>query len=329
MNDYKVINFNSCLSELILGFIAEKRSVGYKFTKGASLLKQLDQFLAIEQQLAEIKLSKETVLLWTKKRANEKENTRSKRISIIRNLAEYMIRLGYEAYIYPTSAVKIGRYDYTPYIFSEEEIRKIFAVCDCYPTSNVSPNRHLIIPLLFRMLYGCGLRISEALKLKIEDVNLDRGTLIIRQTKFDKERIIPMAKSLTERCRKYMEKVHSFDKGSIFLFPSPYGGHYCVDTVYEWFRDILWKAGISHSGEGPRLHDVRHTFSVHCLKRWVLKGEDLTNLLPYLSVYLGHVDLRGTQRYLRLTADLYPSIIESVEKNYSDLIPEVTRYETD
>jgi integrase len=329
MNEVKSINFSSCLSELILGFIAEKRAVGYKFIKGASLLKQLDQFLATEQQLTEINLSKETVLLWTKKRAHEKENTRSKRISIIRGLAEYMVRLGYDAYIYPASAIKINRYDYTPYIFSKEEIRKIFSVCDCYPTSTVSPNRHRIIPLLFRMLYGCGLRISEAVNLTLDDVNLERGTLIIRETKFDKERIIPMAESLSERCREYMEEVHSFNEGATFLFPSPYGGHYREDTVYNWFRGILWKAGISHSGEGPRLHDLRHTFSVHCLKRWVLNGENLTNLLPYLSVYLGHVDLRGTQRYLRLTADLYPSIIESVEKHYSDLIPEVFKCETD
>ena len=329
MNEVKAIKFSSYLSELIIEFIAEKRSVGYKFIKGASLLKQLDQFLVSEQHLTDIKLTKETVLLWTKKRPHEKENTRSKRISIIRGLAEYMIRLGYEAYIYPTFAVKIGRYDYTPYIFSEEEIRKIFAVCDSYPTSNVSPNRHLIMPLLFRILYACGLRISEALNLTLDDVNLEKGTLIIHETKFDKERIIPMAKSLIEQCCEYMEKVHSFEKETTFLFPSPYGGHYCTNTVYNWFRDILWKAGISHSGQGPRLHDVRHTFSVHCLKRWVLKGEDLTNLLPYLSVYLGHEDLRGTQRYLRLTADLYPSIIESVEKNYSDLIPEATKNETD
>jgi integrase/recombinase XerD len=91
----------------------------------------------------------------------------------------------------------------------------------------------------------------------------------------------------------------------------------------------LWKAGISHSGKGPRLHDFRHTFAVHCLKKWVLDEEDITNLLPYLSAFLGHVDLRGTQHYLRLTADLYPKIIASVEQNFSTLIPEVSFSETD
>lgn len=321
--------FVSCLNGLISGYIAEKRAVGYKFTKGASLLKQLDIFLSTEWKLTDKKLSKEVVLQWTKKKPNEKESTRIHRISIIRGLAEYMSRMGYVSYIYPKSSIRINRYDYIPYIFSKEELKRIFYICDNYPISVFSPNRHLVLPLLFRMLYGCGLRISEAVNLKLNDINLESGTLYIKETKFDKERIIPMAETLTERCHIYLNKAHILNMGDAFIFSSPYGGHYSESTIYKLFREILWKAGISHTGKGPRLHDLRHTFSVHCLKRWVLEGEDLTSLLPYLSIYLGHVDLRGTQHYLRLTADLYPTIVESLEKEYFDLIPEVCGYETD
>jgi len=213
-----------------------------------------------------------------------------------------MVRLGYEAYIYPAAAITIDRYSYVPYIFSKEELRSIFAICDNYPVSSFSPNRHLILPLLFRMLYGCGLRISE---------------------------IVPMAETLTVRCRQYAGKVLGCMSCPSFFFPSPYGGSYSGSTIYKLFRKVIWKAGISHSGKGPRLHDVRHSHSVHCLKKWVLNKGDLTNLLPYLSVYLGHTDLRGTQHYLRLTADLYPSIISSVEDNFSSLVPEVISHETD
>ena len=74
---------------------------------------------------------------------------------------------------------------------------------------------------------------------------------------------------------------------------------------------------------------IRHTFAVHFLKKWVLNGKDLTNCLPYLSAYLGHEDMRGTQRYLHLTADLYPNIIERVEELCSWMIPEVIIHETD
>jgi len=313
----KTTDFKSIIGPLITGYIKEMRAVGYKYIKGASLLKQFDS-LALKEHLHEKKLPKELVLSWTSKRPNEKDSTRIGRISTVRGFARYMVRLGYEAYIYPAAAVTIDRYSYVPYIFSKEELKSIFTICDNYPISSSSPNRHLLLPLIFRMLYGCGLRISEALNLKICDIDLKQGTLFIRDTKFKKERIVPMAETLTMRCRQYAGKV-------LGCMPCPS----CESTIYKLFREVLWKAGISHSGKGPRLHDVRHSHSVHCLKKWVSNKGDLMNLLPYLSVYLGHNDLRGTQRYLRLTADLYPSIIASVEDNFSSLVPEVKSYETD
>lgn len=324
----KTTEFKSILGDPIIGYIEEMRACGYKYIKGASLLKHFDA-LAAKRNLVNKELTKELVLAWTKKRPNETVSTRNGRISTIRGLANYMVRLGFKAYTYPPCAESIGRYSYVPYIFSKEEIKRIFTVCDSWSVSKFSPNRHLVLPLLFRMLYGCGLRISEALNLKLSDVNLKQGTLFIRDTKFNKERIVPMADTLTKRCRIYAKKVHQFSSPDSFFFPSPYGGNYRQSTIYKLFREILWKAKISHSGKGPRLHDLRHSFSVHCLKRWVLGKEDITNLLPYLSAYLGHVDLRGTQHYLRLTADLYPEIIACIEDKFSSLIPEVLPYETE
>jgi len=324
----KTVTFESILGELVTGYIEEMRAVGYKYIKGASLLKQFDA-LAAKKHLHEKKLPKELVLSWTSKRPNEADSTRSGRISAVRGLAKYMVRLGYKAYIYPAAAVTIDRYSYVPYIFSKEELKSIFTICDSYPISISSPNRHLILPLIFRMLYGCGLRISEALNLKLGDIDFKQGTLFIRDTKFKKERIVPMAETLNKRCRQYAGKVHSCKSCTTFFFPSPYGGSYKESTIYKLFRGVLWKAGLSHSGKGPRLHDIRHSHAVYCLKKWVLNKGDLTNLLPYLSAYLGHTDLRGTQHYLRLTADLYPSIVASVEDNFSYLIPEVISHETD
>jgi integrase/recombinase XerD len=319
--------FQSVLSECIEGYIDEKKAVGYKFEKGASTLKRFDRFVN-STNLREISLPKELVESWTKRTPNESISNQCQRISILRGLAEYMNRLGYSAYIYPRGLVTVNRYSYIPYIFSEEEIRLIFNACDNYPQTKLSPNRHLILPLIIRMLYACGLRISEALKLTIDDINFKEGTLSITNTKFNKERIIPIPESLVQRCDKY-RMIALADKESDYpFFPSPYGGHYSSSTVYWLFRKVLWQAGISHSGKGPRLHDLRHTFAVHCLKKWVIEGNDLGNCLPYLSVYLGHEDMRGTQRYLRLTADLYPDIKAKVEETCSWLIPEVELNET-
>jgi integrase len=226
--------------------------------------------------------------------------------------------------------VTVDRYTYIPYIFSSDEIKRIFEVCDHYPPKDCTPNRHLVLPLLIRMLYGCGLRISEAINLTRRDVDLNKGSLHIHKTKFNKERVIPMADSLTERCQEYCKTVNIGKMGNPFFFPSPAGGHYSEATIYKLFREVLRQAQISHlgRGKGPRIHDLRHVFAVNCLKKWVLDGRDLNNCLPYLSAYLGHEDLRGSQRYLRLTADLYPDLTSKVEKYCSYIIPEVELYET-
>jgi integrase len=173
----KTVVFKSILGELITGYIKEKMAVGYRYKKGASLLKQFDS-IVFNEHIAEKKLPKELVLIWTKKRLNETNRNRNGRISIVRGFAKYLVRLGYEAYIFPVAAVTIDRYSYISYIFSEAELKCIFNICDSYPFSSISPNRHLILPLLVRMLYGCGLCISEAVNLKLKDVNLKQGAYL-------------------------------------------------------------------------------------------------------------------------------------------------------
>ena len=324
----KHILFQSMLSNQLQGYVDEKKAVGYKFAKGTAMLKRFDVFVQ-SLILSDISLSKELALEWIKRTPNETITNQCHRISLLRAFAEYMNRMGYPAYVCPKGMVTVDRYSYTPYIFSKGELKSLLNVCDSFPEEPSSPNRHLVLQLLIRVLYGCGLRVSEALSLTIDDVDFMNGTLSIHDTKFGKERIIPMADSLTERCRNYAMKIHVGYTGQRPFYPSPHGGHYSSSTIYKLFRDILWQAGISHTGKGPRLHDIRHTFAVHCLKKWVLEGRDLTNCLPYLSVYLGHEDMRGSQRYLRLTADLYPDITAKVEAICSFVMPEVETYETD
>lgn len=322
--------FRSILSVPIEGYIAEKRAVGYKFKKGAQLLKNFDSFV-YSLCLKDIHLTKQVVMEWTASKPNGKTSTQCGRISLMRGLAEYMNRLGYPAFVYPKAMVTVDRYSYIPYIFSSEEMKRILDVCDHYTPNDSTPSRHLALPLLLRILYGCGLRISEVLHLTLQDIDFNKGSLYVRNTKFNKERILPMADSLTERCRNYRRNVVLGKMGNPYFFPSPFGGHYSEATIYQIFREALRQAGISHlgRGKGPRIHDLRHTFAVNCLKKWVLEGRDLNNCLPYLSTYLGHEDLRGSQRYLRLTADLYPEITSKIEKFCSYIIPEVEWYEAD
>lgn len=322
--------FRSALSAQIENYIAEKQAIGYSFEKGARMLWRFDSFVS-ESYPQETHLTQPLVMEWTARKSHETVSNQCRRISLLRGLAEYMNRMGYPAYVYPKAMVTVDRYAYVPYIFSSDEINRIFRACDQYPPNNGTPYRHLVLPLLLRMLFGCGLRISEALNLTLQDVDLNKGTLYIRNTKFNKERRLPMADSLTDRCREYCKQTAARKANNPYFFPSPYGGHYSEATLYKLFRTVLRKAGIPHlgRGRGPRIHDARHVFSVNCLKKWVLEGRDLSNCLPYLSAYLGHEDMRGSQRYLKLTAEVYPDIASKIERNCSTIIPEVNWLEAD
>ena len=233
-----------------------------------------------------------------------------------------MDRLGHKTYVLPKKITPKGS-AYTPYIFSNQQLAALFKQIDaCHYCAEV-PLRHQIMPLLFRLLYGCGLRISEALNLRIQDVDLDTGVLTIIDGKFNKDRLVPMSAENTRHCCRYAKEVHLFSTDSDYFFPAPSAKAITIGNVYKNFRRFLWQARISHGGwgKGPRLHDIRHTYTVHCLRQWVFQGKDLAAYLPILKAYLGHDSFRDTARYLRLTAELYPDITAKMEQAFGHVIP--------
>ncbi len=235
--------------------------------------------------------------------------------------------MGYSAYI--PSPMDIGKTHRTfiPYIFTHDEIKALFHVLDSLktPSHSGSPRRKDIIPILFRLLYCCGLRVSEAVKLKGEDVDLENGVLTIKNSKFGKTRYVPLSFETASMCREYAKTRLIGKDGEDWFFAAPDGGHYNIRSIYSMFRQYLWDAGISHGGkgQGPRVHDLRHTFAVHCLQKWVADGEDITTALPRLSAYMGHTDFSATERYLRLTAEVYPEISSLMNKKYGYVIPKM------
>ncbi|MBC7076901.1 MAG: tyrosine-type recombinase/integrase [Synergistales bacterium] len=314
------------LADIIGDYVQERKALGYRSDKAERVLRGVSRMYR-EMGLLGPVLDKELVIKWTEKRAYESECNRAHRISVIRGLAEYMIRQGYAAYLYPRRSGPLWQSNYQPHVFSDAEIASLLRRADSCELNAASPHRHLFLPLLVRILYGSGLRVSEALSLRKEDVDLNEGVLFVKGAKFGKERLVPLSRTVHDRCREYVAAMerHRVWKDTAYFFPAPHGGKYSVRTAYQHFRKLLWEAGISHGGrgKGPRLHDLRHTYAVHCLRKWVKEGVDLTATMPYLSAYLGHSGIRGTQRYLRLTAELYPDIVKRTDEHFSWVIPEV------
>lgn len=304
------------------GLILQKQALGYRYDTQAAILKRFDRF-CLRYHANETTLSKKIVTHWAERRPGESVGSLGIRVSAVRQLAVYLNKLGGDAYVIPSRT--LPRYPgYIPYIFTNRELDAFFCRVDACSPGGGSHLRHLVLPVLFRLLYCCGLRVSEATHLKVRDVDLEKGILNIRKAKFGKERRVPVSQEMTSRLRAYSERIRLVvaAQDSVFL-PSPCGQELSRKTVYGNFRTFLWEAGISHGGpgKGPRVHDLRHTYAVHCLKRWVEEGKNLSAYLPLLTAYLGHTHFRETSYYLRLTADLFHTITAQVERAIGEIVP--------
>jgi len=316
-----MMEYSSAFAPHVIGLIEQKRALGYKYDSQPGIFRRFDTF-CIERHPHETTITRELMLDWAAKRPGEHPATLQGRITPVKELAKYMARLGHEAFILPKGMMpRIPRY--MPHIYSNDELKRIFAETDrCHYCSEV-PHRHLVMPVFFRLLYSCGLRLTEARLLKIMDVDLAEGVITVTNAKLDKHRQLPVSPEMLELLRFYYQSAHRISGLSDWFFPGYGDKPMTMGNVEKNLRKFLWKAGISHGGrgKGPRVHDFRHTMAVHCLRRWVLEGKDLQALLPVLQAYLGHVSPSDTAYYLHLTADLFPNITEQVERALGDIIP--------
>jgi integrase/recombinase XerD len=307
----------------IQNFIALKQAIGYKYDSEAKHLKRFDKF-TMDKYLREIVLSKAMVLDWCKKKDYEAQANQCCRASIIRQFGIYLDSVGVNAYVLPKGYYPTEK-QYMPYIYTADELKAFFSETDKCQYSCEFPHRHEIMPVIFRMIYMCGLRASEARLLKVADVDLKRGILTINNSKKDNSRLVPMSDLLTKYCRKYSKKTHTHSTLEDYYFPALGGKPMRLCNLYNNFRRFLWRSGISHGGKGvgPRIYDFRHSYAVNCLKKWVKQGKDLTVYFPILKTYMGHDSFEETAYYLRLTADVFPDITLKIESRYLGIIPQL------
>jgi integrase/recombinase XerD len=322
-SDASNAEFQSVLAPLMDRFLQEKRACGYAYHEPFRILHRLDDFL-VQQGLETLELPRGLARNWLAKKPHESASTQQQRITVFRQFSKFLLTAGCPAYV-PDATVTARKSIYVPRMLTEEELRKFFRAVDTLEPTARSPLRHLIMPEVFRLLYGCGFRVREVLNLRIRDVDLNQGIITVRQGKFRKDRLVPPALSLVNRLRKYAGYFDSRPPDAVF-FPGPNGRPFALRTVYTLFREMLLQCGIPHAGrgKGPRIHDYRHLFAVHTLRRWYRDGENLEAKLPLLATYLGHQHLSGTQHYLHLTAEIFPEITARVEAAFGEVIPRRT-----
>lgn len=313
--------FESPLAPLLDQFVRERRAIGYRYDTAAYQLMRFDRFLVDEAPHDET-LSRSATRKWLARRPHESGGSQQNRVGLIREFAKFLCRLGHPAYV-PERGLAAKRHNsFSPRILTQAEVGRLLDAADAFTPTARSRYRHLVMPEVFRLLCGCGFRIGEVLKLRVADVDLNRGVLIVRDGKFGKDRLVPPALPLVQRLRAY-EAAIGPRPDDAFFFPSPRGGAWRSGSVYELFRQLLFRCGIPYGGrgKGPRLHDLRHTFAVHALLRWYREGADLDAKLAVLATYLGHQSVDATQRYLHLTAELFPEVTARSHASFGDVIP--------
>ena len=326
MNKKPAHRFSSSFADHFVAFIAFKRSFGYTYIGEEYLLKRLDKFLVAEKYT---ELSQEVIEEWLNRKRHESRRNQLHRVSIIRQLANYLLARGVSAY-YPANILITSPKDhFIPCIFTHQQIGNLFKAADAIAQRKRPGGIATIFPIIVRLLYSTGIRVGELIRLRWQDIDVKNGVLKIREGKFRKDRLLPLSPQMLKVMRKYADQYNSSSPEDV-VFQNPCGKECNKRSIYTWFRKSLFDAGIPHSGrgKGPRMHDLRHTFAVHNLERWIKEKQDLQVNLAILVDYLGHETMSGTAQYLRLVPSIYPEIIARMENSVGRKIKRL-RNETD
>ncbi|NMD03081.1 MAG: tyrosine-type recombinase/integrase [Bacteroidales bacterium] len=326
MNKYR---FWGIYAPYIRQLIDLKRSLGFKYITEETIYSIFDRY-TIEMGETEVGISKELAENWCQRKNNESDSYRFHRGVCINQLSSFLCKIGIRSYI-PRLPKCMD--SFTPYIFSKVEIAAIFNAADKLKAQRKMMNSMLfVMPAILRLLYSTGLRIGEAVVLQNKDVNLTDNFLVIRDSKNGKQRMIPISESLSSVCKEYARyrDLLPLSRSENDRFFVSLNGSACTeDAVYRRFQDILKMAGIPFVGNhnGPRVHDLRHTFAVTSLAHMAESGVDLYSTLPILSTYLGHQSLSSTNSYVRLTAEMYPGLLKDIDMVCLNVFPDIKCHE--
>jgi integrase len=236
---------------------------------------------------------------------------------MVRRFAEYLSAVDPRTEIPASEILPYRYYRKPPYIYTDAEISNLIAAVGRLP----SPEdfRAYTHSTLLALLAVTGMRISEPLGLDRDDVDLKRGIITVRQTKFDKSRLIPIHASTNEKLRAYARrrnKVFPNPKSRSF-FLSERGTRPTEWTVRRWFVIASHQIGLRgpKDSRGPRLHDLRHRFAVKTLLNWYRTGADVDQLMPVLTTYLGHGHLADTYWYISATPELLAQATRRLEES--------------
>lgn len=281
-------------------FLQYKKYLGYKYKTDTIVMNEIKKYL-LDNQIETI--TKEITENYARLNPNLNSSTLARNMGVFREFCKYLKLQGINCYQIPNKLYPKKTQNYIPYIFTREEIKKIFS------NLNINDNNYrytysskISYPIIIKILYQTGMRIGEVLNLKIQDYNEEQGFFCIKDTKNEEERLVTLPDKLNEIIMKFHKKFHYNKSSNENFFEAKTG------IIEKYFYKVLKFSGIERCENSPRLHDLRHTFVVHSIEKLYNEGKDINAYLPILQTYIGHQSLESLAYYFHLTNNILKEI---------------------
>lgn len=308
--------FRSPIAGELHGFLQFKRSLGYGYGRAEFALREFDQFLSgYAKKDPDCQLD-HAAMAWLSSKPQRKPVSVSMDAAILRQLFAYLRRLPHLRIVEPNWPRLPTESCFVPHYLSEGDVVKLLALCANLkrPAFRASLFRTLVL-----ILYCTGIRFGEALRLRMRDVDTRAGVLFIETFK-GRARWVPFHRTLSRELTQYLaERMKYAPAGSeTRFFVGANQRVLPVSTAHGTIYSLFAKAGLKpQKGRvGPRPYDLRHAFAVQRLTRWYRQGVDLHARLPWLSAYMGHVNIVGTETYLNATPELLELAAHRLHRRY-------------
>ena len=288
-------NFKSIFRNELNNFVLYKRSLGLDYKNEISRLRYIDNIL-FNLKLKNKKITKDTFIELTK-RNDMKESNYARQFGITKDFCKFLITNDFKDIYYEEKKFHIIN-NYKPVIFSDNDIILLFKTIDDIKnqqSSKIFYNLYYTYSIFFRLIYACGLRVSEGIKIKIEDINFNENTIKIIDSKRHISRLVVFTDSLKSCLEDYIKELN-IKTG--LLFKNSRKTELCKNQLRKYYRKIIKKSGLK---ENSHLHDLRHCFCNNAFNQMLEKGYDENVVIVYLYKYMGHKTIAETEYYLHLT----------------------------
>lgn len=301
-------NFKSIFKNELNYFVKYKRSLGLKYENEIYRLKYIDNIL-YDLKLKSKIITKEAFYKLVERNNMQGENY-ARQYGVTKDFCKFLISNEYENIYYEDKKFNVIN-NYKPTIFTKEEIQLLFQTMDEYKTHNKGKKYYQLYytySILFRLLYSCGLRVSEATKITISDVNFNENTINIIDSKRHTSRLIVFSNSMKKCLEDYIEL---FDIIDGLLFKNSINHKINNETLRMYYKKIL---NLSNLNNNSHIHDLRHCFCNNAFNQMFEKVHDENVVIVYLYKYMGHKSITETEYYLHFTDYNKKKIIDINDK---------------